>query len=541
MLGKFSRPDFLQLGGPRQKGGGVAAMDGLGGALPGAVRALGALAEACLGPGGGHGAVQTRAGGGGLVLSGRAGRLLEAVRLQGVALELLASGSGLAQHRAHGDGGLLCTALAARLAGRILEAGGPWDRAEAASAFSQCLEWCCEACGLRLRGSSCVPRLPDAEAEHAPLAARFRWNQDETLRALVMSVMSTVSLARLSEEESGHLSGLMVHAFAHAIPEKVSKGTCVRVEGVIGLPTMESHWVEGLLLDTPVCSRTMSALPFRGGKVALFEAPLDGRVNLKGGGDPATRIVPVPVDYGGDPESQELHKLLSLVARLKGEGVGVVGSQRVIHEKVKEALVHSGMLPLERLSARHADAVARCTGSMLLASTDPDAVDRMGPAFGSVGGVEELHIAETRLLLVHPPKRGGARAMPVATVIVGASNGFAMRELRSAAASALQTLSRALEAPFTLPGGGRAEIRMAQYIEKKAHGLSATRRIEALFMASALKSLARTVEATDTGASTTEMEGAPVLDLAVTKLSALTLAVDAAATIAAADVSALEN
>ena len=131
--------------------------------------------------------------------------------------------------------------------------------------------------------------------------------------------------------------------------------------------------------------------------------------------------------------------------------------------------------------------------------------------------------------------------MPVATVIVGASNGFAMRELRSAAASALQTLSRALEAPFTLPGGGRAEIRMAQYIEKKARGLSATRRIEALFMASALTGLARTVEATDTGASTAEMEGAPVLDLAVTKLSALTLAVDAAATIAASDVSALDN
>lgn len=187
------------------------------------------------------------------------------------------------------------------------------------------------------------------------------------------------------------------------------------------------------------------------------------------------------------------------------------------------------MLFLERLSARHADAFARCTGALLLASIDPEAVDRMIPAFGSMGALEEVHLSEKRLLLMHPPPHAGDRAMPVATVVVGASNSFAMRELKSVTASAVQTLSKALEAPYTLPGGGQAEMKMAKYVAERARDLPVGQRKEALFMSNCLKMLSRTV----VGARSDTEEGvvaeAPVVDLAVSKLSALTLAVEAAA------------
>ena len=503
-------------------------MDGRGGALPGAVRALGALVEACLGPAGGHAVVQARARGEGLVLSGRAGRLFEALSLQGPALELLVAGSGLAQHRAHGDGGLACTALAARLAGRVLSIEGAWKRAEAVAAFRLALEWCCEACGLRLKGGSCAP-LSAATEGGMPLATSFRWSQESTLRALALSVLSTASLARLSPGEAEHLAKLVVHAFAHAIPDRASKGTCVRVEGVIGLATEESHWFEGLLLDTPVCSRARQALPFRGGTMALFASSLDCSTDLRGEKNPAARTVPVQLEYGGDLDAEQVKRLLRLVSRLKAAGVGIVCSQRVIHDKVKDALTQANMLFLERLSARHADAFARCTGALLLASIDPEAVDRMIPAFGSMGALEEVHLSEKRLLLMHPPPHAGDRAMPVATVVVGASNSFAMRELKSVTASAVQTLSKALEAPYTLPGGGQAEMKMAKYVAERARDLPVGQRKEALFMSNCLKMLSRTV----VGARSDTEEGvvaeAPVVDLAVSKLSALTLAVEAAA------------
>jgi hypothetical protein len=144
------------------------------------------------------------------------------------------------------------------------------------------------------------------------------------------------------------------------------------------------------------------------------------------------------------------------------------------------------MLFLERLSARHADAFARCTGALLLASIDPEAVDRMIPAFGSMGALEEVHLSEKRLLLMHPPPHAGDRAMPVATVVVGASNSFAMRELKSVTASAVQTLSKALEAPYTLPGGGQAEMKMAIYVAERARDLPVGQRKEALFMSNCL-------------------------------------------------------
>ena len=511
-------------------------MDGRGGALPGAVRALGALAEACLGPAGGHAVVQARARGEGLVLSGRAGRLLEALRLQGAALELLVAGSGLAQHRAHGDGGLACTALAARLAGRVLSMGGAWERAEAVAAFRLALAWCCEACGLRLQGSSCVA-LPARAGGGAHLATRFRWSQAGTLEALALSVLSTASLARLSPRGAEHLAKLTVHAFAHAIPDRVSKGTCVRVEGVVGLATDESHWVEGLLLDTPVCSRARRALPYKGGTVALFAASLDCS-DLLGEKNQAARAVPVQVECEGDLDADQLKRLLKLVSRLKAAGVGIVCSQRVIHDKVKDALSQASILPLERLSARHADAFARCTGALLLASTDPDAVDRMVPAFGSTGALEEVHLGEKRLLLVHIPPRAGDRAMPVATIVVGASNSIAMRELKSVMASAVQTLNKALDAPYTLPGGGRSEMKMAQDVEKRARDLPAGQRKEALFLSNSLKSLSRTVAGATADAEEGDVVEAPVVDLAVIKLSALTLAVEAAATLASVGASA---
>ena len=84
--------------------------------------------------------------------------------------------------------------------------------------------------------------------------------------------------------------------------------------------------------------------------------------------------------------------------------------------------------------------------------------------------MEEVHLGEKRLLLVHPPPRAGDRAMPVATIVVGASNSIAMRELKSVMASAVQTLNKALDAPYTLPGGGRSEMKMAQDVEKREIG-----------------------------------------------------------------------
>ena len=128
--------------------------------------------------------------------------------------------------------------------------------------------------------------------------------------------------------------------------------------------------------------------------------------------------------------------------------------------------------------------------------------------------------------------------MPVATIVVGASNSIAMRELKSVMASAVQTLNKALDAPYTLPGGGRSEMKMAQDVEKRARDLPAGQRKEALFLSNSLKSLSRTVAGATADAEEGDVVEAPVVDLAVIKLSALTLAVEAAATLASVGASA---
>ena len=455
------------------------------GALRAEVAALAALAEACLGPGGRHVAVQAAGGGGGgggggLVVTGAAARLLDALDLRPPVLRFLAEQSAQAQLRAFGDGGLTCLWLACRLLLLLLDAPSPSAKLRLGRGLRRAADLC-HRHAERVGGGEGGEGGAGGAGGDGPLALPLRWTADAVL-ALVRSVVSPKGVARLQPPEAGdRVAAVVAQAFLHSLPPpaQAARGPCVCLQPAVGTEPDRSTWTPGLLMDVPVPGRVHDdLLPRDGGGgplvVALFQVSLDA-VDVRQGVGPGR--LPVQIRRAGpgagfDPAEVQLDRLADLLRGLRRAGVGVVASQKLIHPRLQDLAVELGMVPLERLSLRYVQPVARCSGAHLLGSLDPAQVHAQG--FGRIAGLESVTLAGRRLVKVRPFP-GGPRALPVATVVLGAADALAMRELRAVAAAALTTLGRALAVPAVLPGGGCGERLLARRLRRDASGGGATK------------------------------------------------------------------
>ena len=72
-------------------------------------------------------------------------------------------------------------------------------------------------------------------------------------------------------------------------------------------------------------------------------------------------------------------RLLGLVAQWRALGVGAVLSQKLLHPTLRAHLLASGIVPVERLSIRHAQAThALCGGAMIGVAAAPASVAALG-------------------------------------------------------------------------------------------------------------------------------------------------------------------
>lgn len=93
-------------------------------------------------------------------------------------------------------------------------------------------------------------------------------------------------------------------------------------------------------------------------------------------------------------------RLLGLVAQWRALGVGAVLSQKLLHPTLRAHLLATGIVPLERLSIRHAQAAhALCGGAMIGVAAAPESVAALGE-LGSIRLVcffDRLHLNEMSL------------------------------------------------------------------------------------------------------------------------------------------------
>lgn len=334
---------------------------------------------------------------------------------------LLLKQTAVAQHENHGDGSLATAFIACSLIERTMERGplSPATRALTVATFQRCLEWCAEH--LRLHS-------PVAPSLGMPL----RVSHLPSMLALLRSVLSPKILAAPDADAVDIIAVQLLQAFILVCPkaERAQVNSSlfadftsgIRIHKVVGGPHELSRCVEGIIIDTPVPvgpsdEQQLEYTP--GGRVLVFIAALDVKlVDERSVGvvkfeENARRWVP--------RAEQERRLASTLVGACQQLQIKVVICQRVINRHLQEQLVKAGIVPLERVSVRHIDAVVRLTGARPLGpwyqepESDP-AGERVGcddsarsclgewpKSYGICGAINPVHLGGQRFTLIRPP------------------------------------------------------------------------------------------------------------------------------------------
>lgn len=177
-------------------------------------------------------------------------------------------------------------------------------------------------------------------------------------------------------------------------------------------------------------------------------------------------------------------------------GIKIVASQKVIHPFLKDYLLHRGVLPLERLSARHLSTVQHVSGARILSSLSLSdgqlscpgcASASSGHPYGFVSGVYLRQVGDKRFLVLHPMDHSAvesklaapaacspalqpaiARRAPVSTLLLCALERNSSAELCETVQSAFSVLKQMITTSSVVPGRGAFELQLADELRAAA-------------------------------------------------------------------------
>jgi hypothetical protein len=246
---------------------------------------------------------------------------------------------------------------------------------------------------------------------------------------------------------------------------------CVRSAPILGAPPLSSYLVHGVLMDARPPADGPQALP-SGARVALFDIVLDGSPPA----DDETAREYGAADVGGVGAEEEGVQLVldAFVAWMTRERVGLVASQKVISARLQGLLARASIVPLDRLSLRHVDAVRRVSGARMQSAISAAALD--AAALGAVGELGARRVGRHALTLLTAAEPAdavaragwGARVRPVVTIALCGRTQGALDELSAAVATAHNTLALAARDPRVCPGGGATEWLLARRVRREA-------------------------------------------------------------------------
>lgn len=314
------------------------------------------------------------------------------------------------------------------------------------------------------------------------------------------------------------LCALVVEAFILALQAEDGRGAGqpgalappVRVVAMPGAAASDSCVLSGVALDLPLLPAAVGMLPRGPCRIVLFECALDASSAAVGSSKAAAgsaggfvsrdavrvELVASQQQQLPQPEGESkvgssgasrawsahglaLRQLLQLADRLAQLGVGVAACQRPIHPALQQALARRGIVPLQRLSAAHATAVAQATGCIPI-SSHAAPLDLLSRCAGFACSLSRQHLGTKEWLIIRGGSGGGASSnggaagisarqpLPVQTLLLGCPHDSAAEELRAAAEASLKVLRWALASPVVLPGGGCAEMLMACHVRQCA-------------------------------------------------------------------------
>ena len=248
--------------------------------------------------------------------------------------------------------------------------------------------------------------LSALKAPDCPIVVPVTWRKLATILPVVRTILSSKAACKLSDTDTGLLSTLVLQSFLAALPENMSTAEIaqtIRVQGLIGRPVSDSRMDScAVYIDTSLpASMPSGTASARLRGVVLYECSLcltEPSVAFTSetatGADGAASLWSVG--------SVEEKAMAELGAALRGLGVGVVATQKLMHPSLERVLLDAGILPLQRLSIRHVAAVQAVTGAAVLSSWQRPVDPRC------LGLLDSFHLTTTErgkqaLILKGPP------------------------------------------------------------------------------------------------------------------------------------------
>jgi chaperonin GroEL (HSP60 family) len=150
-------------------------------------------------------------------------------------------------------------------------------------------------------------------------------------------------------------------------------------------------------------------------------------------------------------------------------GVGLVASQKRIHPFLKHRLLAMGVVPLERLSIRHIQALHSVIGGKLLGTLKLEAM-RVPGARGHLQGMRERVLGGRRYLQLDCDASGSRKK---STLLAWAVDKQAADELEAQLEGVLLLLKHALKDGAVVPGGGCFEALLAAHLRARVQASEA--------------------------------------------------------------------
>mmetsp|Transcript_19947 Transcript_19947/g.32725 ORF Transcript_19947/g.32725 Transcript_19947/m.32725 type:complete len:382 (-) Transcript_19947:116-1261(-) len=285
--------------------------------------------------------------------------------------------------------------------------------------------------------------------------------------ALVRAVLGSKVACRLDSQGLSRLGVAILEAFLSSLPagaesddefgQLQSLAPSIRYLSVTGYDSAESECVAGgVILDMSLPDNLPDSLvpKLRNALTVLYDISLEP--------PDANFVMESTVHSVWNASEVDRARLLKLAEKFASEGVRIVCSQKLIAPFLKEALMQQGILPLERLSIRHIQAVQLVTGCQVLSDLR---IQSVRPAvLGRIGSVQQ-RVLSARKYIVLTKSDESSRA--ISTILLKGPDTVAVEELEFTVRSAVSILTAALRVPFGLVGCGQTEAHLAAMLDSK--------------------------------------------------------------------------
>jgi thermosome len=301
-------------------------------------------------------------------------------------------------------------------------------------------------------------------------------------RSAILKVANTSMLTKLVNEDSPHLSGIVVDSILQVAEKRDGKFKVdienVKVEKKPGGALTDTQIIKGIVLDKEVVH---SGMPRKvdEAKIALVNSALEIE---KTEFSAEIRI--------NDPEQmqkfmdEETSILKGMVEKVEQAGANVLICQKGIDDLAQHFMAKAGILAVRRVKESDMTKLAKATGARMVTNLD----DLTSKDLGYAKLVEERKLEDDKWVFVE-----GCRNPKAVSILVRGGTQRIVDEAERALHDALMVTKDVVELPAVVAGGGAPEEEVSFQLRNWAQKLTGREQLAALKFADAMESIPLTL------------------------------------------------